>query len=86
MTNTPSSEDRCPHCGLLGHMGGPCPRIAAIEYHPDGSIKRVEYVQPQQLVEKGADVGYETYPMPGFSDGVLGAGPELLGQWPRRGK
>ena len=36
----------CPHCSgphsAVFH-GGPCPRIKAVEYYPDGSIKRVEY-------------------------------------------
>ncbi len=37
-------DDACPHCGKW-HIGtGPCPRIRAIEYHPNGIIKRVEYV------------------------------------------
>ncbi len=31
----------CPHCGM-GHSGT-CPRIKAIEYHQDGTIKRVEF-------------------------------------------
>lgn len=33
----------CPHCGGMAIHMGPCPNIKAIEYHPDGSIKRVEY-------------------------------------------
>jgi hypothetical protein len=36
----------CPHCSgpysAIFH-GGPCPRIRAIEYHPDGTVKRVEF-------------------------------------------
>lgn len=31
----------CPHCGY-GHTGT-CPRIKAVEYHQDGTVKRVEY-------------------------------------------
>lgn len=34
--NTP-----CQHCGLL--HGNLCPAVAALEYHPDGSLKRVEF-------------------------------------------
>ena len=36
----------CPHCSSAGGYvihTGPCPRIKAIEYHPDGTIKRVEF-------------------------------------------
>lgn len=31
----------CAHCGML--HAGPCPRIKVIEYHPNGTVKRVEY-------------------------------------------
>jgi len=31
-------------CGHCGSWHGPaCPRVKAIEYYPDGTIKRVEY-------------------------------------------
>ena len=33
----------CPHCGM-GHTGA-CPRVRAVEYYPDGQIKRVEYFE-----------------------------------------
>lgn len=33
----------CPHCGGMHFNGSTCPRISAIEYWPDGTIKRVEY-------------------------------------------
>lgn len=36
-----------PHSGVI--HGGPCPRVKAIEYHPNGSVKRVElWGQPEQ--------------------------------------
>jgi len=31
----------CPYCGLI--HGTVCPRVKAIEYHPGGTIKRVEF-------------------------------------------
>jgi hypothetical protein len=34
---------RCEYCGLTHDTI--CPRIQAIEYHPDGAIKRVEFVK-----------------------------------------
>lgn len=37
----------CKHCGKLHSVR--CPDVKAIEYHPDGSIKRVEYVTPADL-------------------------------------
>lgn len=36
----------CPHCsGAYNavYHGGPCPRVKAIEYHPNGAVKRVEF-------------------------------------------
>ncbi len=38
----------CPHCGGW-HTNKRCPEVRAIEYHPDGSIKRVEYVGEVEL-------------------------------------
>jgi hypothetical protein len=32
---------QCPHCGWW--HAGVCARVKAIEYHPDGTVKRVEY-------------------------------------------
>lgn len=36
---------RCSHCGLL-HLTT-CPRIRSIEYHPDGTVKRIEFHEPR---------------------------------------
>jgi hypothetical protein len=30
----------CPHCGLVHNVT--CPRIKAIDYYPDGIVKRIE--------------------------------------------
>lgn len=35
----------CPYCGLAVIHTGFCPRIQAIEYNTDGTIKRVEFVK-----------------------------------------
>jgi hypothetical protein len=34
----------CGHCGFW-HQG-PCPNVKAIEYHRNGSVKRIEYREP----------------------------------------
>lgn len=40
--------NNCPHCGMI-HQST-CPRIKAIEYHPDGiTVKRVEFHEPKPL-------------------------------------
>lgn len=41
-TNTVSPEGQCPWCGPVWHSGM-CPRVEAIEYHQNGTIKRVEF-------------------------------------------
>lgn len=38
---------KCQHCGMIHEAT--CPRIRAIEYHPDGSVKRVEFHGPIPL-------------------------------------
>lgn len=35
----------CPRCGGV-HVFQQCPQVRAIEYYPDGSIKRVEFLAP----------------------------------------
>ena len=36
-------SETCRYCGLIHTDPGICPRVKAIEYHPDGTIKRVEF-------------------------------------------
>lgn len=45
MTQTSDAAPRCPYCGGLPHTGK-CPLVSAIEYHPDGTVKRVEFHAP----------------------------------------
>jgi hypothetical protein len=40
MTANNANNQSCPYCGMWWHSGM-CPRIKAIEYHPNGQIKRV---------------------------------------------
>jgi hypothetical protein len=39
--STSATNSKCPHCGLIHEMT--CPKIKAIEYHPNGTVKRVEF-------------------------------------------
>jgi hypothetical protein len=48
-TNGLFALTRCVHCGCW-HAGA-CPRVKAVEYHPDGTVKRVEYHEPPPVVE-----------------------------------
>jgi hypothetical protein len=34
----------CPHCGMIHQTT--CPRVKAIEYRPDGSVRRLEFHAP----------------------------------------
>lgn len=35
----------CPHCGM--YHQATCPRVKAIEYHNDGTVKRIEFHTPE---------------------------------------
>lgn len=37
-----SQATNCRYCGML-HERTVCPLVKSIEYHPDGSVKRVEF-------------------------------------------
>lgn len=48
----------CPYCGNLGHVASSCYRVKAIEYHPNGALKRVElhdFMKPQAAPESMPD-------------------------------
>jgi hypothetical protein len=47
----------CGHCGFYAYHYGVCPRIKAIEYHPDGNVKRVEYHEPRPMSPTFATLG-----------------------------
>jgi hypothetical protein len=44
ITDVQATPTHCGHCG--GYHTAQCPRIKAIEYHPNGTIKRIEYHDP----------------------------------------
>ena len=44
--NTNPNLKPCPYCshdGCKVYHYGVCPKVKAIEYYPDGTIKRIEY-------------------------------------------
>lgn len=48
MTTGGPTPEPCPYCSnpphsLVYHYGGPCPKVKAIEYYPNGIIKKVEF-------------------------------------------
>jgi hypothetical protein len=48
-TNGRLDQETCLYCGFMHN--GYCPRLAAIEYFPNGTVKRVEFHnQPSQRV------------------------------------
>jgi len=40
-------DDSCIWCGLM--HGGSCPEIAAMDFYPDGEIKRVEFLRGKMV-------------------------------------
>lgn len=55
METAQKTDEKCQHCGML-HSGVTCPRIAAIDYYPDGAVRRVEYVQPPPIRVDAGDI------------------------------
>lgn len=47
-------EPTCSYCGMIHH--GTCPKVKAIDYFPDGTVKRVEFHKPEPLLS-GLDIG-----------------------------
>jgi hypothetical protein len=47
-----TSFGQCGHCGRWHDLKGICPHVKAIEYHPNGMVKRVEYYERCEA-EKG---------------------------------
>lgn len=48
MSTTAAPLPTCSYCGAFPHDHlGQCPAIKAIEYFPDGSVKRIEKHEPE---------------------------------------
>lgn len=48
MSTSAADFNKCLHCGM-GHTGR-CPQVKAVEYYPNGQVKRIEYVTPGDFV------------------------------------
>lgn len=48
IASTASIVRLCPYCSQPEH-GGKCPLVSAFEYHPNGTLKRVEFHGPAPL-------------------------------------
>lgn len=50
------AEGSCPYCSStyqpVVHTG-PCPRVKSIEYHPNGSVKKVEFIEDKPQIVQG---------------------------------
>ena len=44
------NAESCRYCGAI-HGGVQCSRISAIEYFPDGTVKRIEFHNPNPPVQ-----------------------------------
>lgn len=54
ITDVMQTPKACGHCGMW--HGPVCPRIKAVDYYPDGSIKRVEYREPETVASGGSQI------------------------------
>ena len=52
----------CQWCGCGPHIGK-CPEVKSMEYHPDGTIKRVEFFSWADKCPPAMPT-YPTYPIP----------------------
>lgn len=53
---TPTNHlNKCPYCNNI--HDGVCPLVAAFEYHPNGTLKRVEFKRTQVDWTKGIGAG-----------------------------
>ena len=41
-----AADVKCQWCGFQHIDGGTCPRVKALEYYADGTVKRVEFHEP----------------------------------------
>ena len=58
----PVTATRCPWCSTQASNvfhTGPCPRVQAVEYYQNGTVKRVEFFEPDAGVqlELGSGLG-----------------------------
>lgn len=65
-TSTVPTSQPCQYCS--NHHGVRCPTVKALEYHPDGTVKRVEFMtavdyHPLPFTQNGQS-GQQTPPSP----------------------
>ena len=54
----------CRWCGQCHIGGGRCPEVKAFEYHPDGTLKRVEFFSPADYMPPLPQPAAEPSPRP----------------------
>jgi hypothetical protein len=60
MNTTADASIKCRWCGKAAHGDARCPDVKAMEYHTDGTVKRVEFFAPND------------YPQPDWSISTAG--------------
>lgn len=55
MTTSAINPSPCRYCGM--HHAAKCSLVKAMEYHPDGSLKRVEFYEPTRSPVVGGGGG-----------------------------
>lgn len=70
-TTSAGKDPVCRWCGVIHMTTGKCPSVKAFEYHPDGTVKRVEFFshadylsggRPNPRVERSPDDTYTAWP------------------------
>jgi hypothetical protein len=76
--------EACQHCSSPGNPvfhPGHCPRVKAVEYYPDGRVRRVEF-HPEPPPAPWPPPGVSLLPLltfgPGLPGGLTPPDPELL--------
>jgi hypothetical protein len=64
-TAVATASGQCRWCGR--YHGAFCPLVKALEFHPDGTVKRVEFHAPQPIVSAGGDLSYDPRGVGSFS-------------------
>ena len=60
-----SANANCPYCGMLHLQGsGVCPRVKAMEYYQDGTLKRVEFYGSEMVTMPCQPYPFPSYPWP----------------------
>lgn len=65
ITSSANAVPACRWCGKHHDLIQRCPEVKAFEYHPNGTVKRVEFYSPNDYAPMTAPV-WQPSPSPGY--------------------